>query len=68
VALRWRTFYLVLPLLIITDGILINNNLKTQLKMKTTNQPDTMDVIKYTIAGVGFLGIVIAITVFELAK
>jgi uncharacterized membrane protein YhiD involved in acid resistance len=36
--------------------------------MKTTNQPDTMNVIKYTIAGVGFLGIVIAITVFELAK
>lgn len=36
--------------------------------MKTTNQPDTMDVIKYTIAGIGILGIVIAITVFELAK
>jgi len=36
--------------------------------MKTTNQPDTMDIIRYTIAGVGILGIVVAITVFEFVK
>jgi hypothetical protein len=36
--------------------------------MKTTNQPNTTDIIRYAIAGVGFLGIVIAITVFEIAN
>lgn len=36
--------------------------------MKTTNQPNTMDIIRYTIAGVGILGIAVAIAIFELAK
>lgn len=36
--------------------------------MKTTNQPNTVDIIRYAIAGLGFLSIVIAIAVFELAK
>lgn len=37
--------------------------------MKTPTQtPDNMDVLRYTIAGIGILGIVIAITLFEIAK
>jgi hypothetical protein len=36
--------------------------------MKTTNQNNAMDIIRYAIAGAGILGIVVAITVFELAK
>jgi len=36
--------------------------------MKTNNQPSMMDIIRYAIAGAGILGIVIAITIFEIAK
>ena len=33
-----------------------------------TNQSKAMDIIRYAVAGLGILGIVIAVTVFELAK
>jgi hypothetical protein len=37
--------------------------------MKTTNQnTDNMDVVRYTIVGLGILGIITALVVFELAK
>lgn len=37
--------------------------------MKTPTQtPDKMDVVRYTIAGIGFLGIMIALIIFETTK
>ena len=43
-------------------------NLKTT-QMKTTNHnTDNMDVVRYTIVGLGILGIITALVVFELAK